>query len=171
MDSITPYTFSLPKRHWTQDKIYLSIENTFQDQWWHNNEASQSEKCSVPGKFRQKRKFSENFLLTLKLNFQVNFQTYLLVSNVNTEFNIFRYCNNLWNFLQDFEQVVLETALENVVAKFSRHLEIIKPALEMLLQQVIVCLSNTENLKNILPRLKQIRRQMVWGDCSRLRKV
>ena len=38
--------------------------------------------------------------------------------------------------LQDFEQVVLETALENVVSKYSRHLEIIKPALEMLLQQV-----------------------------------
>merc|ERR1719154_517186 len=37
---------------------------------------------------------------------------------------------------QDFEQVVMETALENVVSKFSRHLEIIKPALEMLLQQV-----------------------------------
>merc|ERR1719154_787160 len=37
---------------------------------------------------------------------------------------------------QDFEQVVLETALENVVSKYSRHLQIIKPALEMLLQQV-----------------------------------
>ena len=37
---------------------------------------------------------------------------------------------------QDFEQVVLETALENVVQKFRRHLQIIKPALEMLLQQV-----------------------------------
>ena len=30
----------------------------------------------------------------------------------------------------------METALENVVNKFSRHLQIIKPALEMLLQQV-----------------------------------
>ena len=37
---------------------------------------------------------------------------------------------------QDFEQVILETALENVVQKFRRHLHIIKPALEMLLQQV-----------------------------------
>ena len=32
--------------------------------------------------------------------------------------------------------MVLETALENVASKYSRHLEIIKPALEMLLQQV-----------------------------------
>ena len=35
---------------------------------------------------------------------------------------------------QDFEQIILETALENVVQKFRRHLQIIKPALEMLLQ-------------------------------------
>ena len=33
---------------------------------------------------------------------------------------------------------MLETALENVVSKYSRHLEIIKPALEMLLQQVSI---------------------------------
>ena len=37
---------------------------------------------------------------------------------------------------QDFEQVILETALENFVQKFRRHLQIIKPALEMLLQQI-----------------------------------
>ena len=37
---------------------------------------------------------------------------------------------------QDFEQIILETALENVVQKFRRHLQIIKPALEMLLQQI-----------------------------------
>lgn len=37
---------------------------------------------------------------------------------------------------QDFEQVILETALEFVVQKYRRHLQIIKPALEMLLQQV-----------------------------------
>ena len=48
-------------------------------------------------------------------------------------------CNELSHVtLQDFEQVVLETALENVVSKYSRHLEIIKPALEMLLQQVSI---------------------------------
>jgi len=36
----------------------------------------------------------------------------------------------------DFEHVILENALENVVRKYRRHLQIIKPALEMLLQQV-----------------------------------
>jgi len=36
----------------------------------------------------------------------------------------------------DFEHVILENALENVVRKFRRHLQIIKPALEMLLQQI-----------------------------------
>ena len=38
-------------------------------------------------------------------------------------------------YYQNFEHVVLETALENVVSKFKRHFNIIKPALEMLLQQ------------------------------------
>ena len=33
---------------------------------------------------------------------------------------------------QDFEQVILETALKNVVQKFRRHLQIIKPTLEIL---------------------------------------
>ena len=32
--------------------------------------------------------------------------------------------------------MILENALENVVRKFRRHLQIIKPALEMLLQQI-----------------------------------
>ena len=36
----------------------------------------------------------------------------------------------------DFEHIVLESALESVVGKFRRHLQIIKPALEMLLQEV-----------------------------------
>ena len=36
----------------------------------------------------------------------------------------------------DFEHIVLEYALENVVQKFKRHLQIIKPSLEMLLQQI-----------------------------------
>lgn len=36
----------------------------------------------------------------------------------------------------DFEHVILENALENIVRKFRRHLQIIKPALEMLLQQI-----------------------------------
>ena len=36
----------------------------------------------------------------------------------------------------DFEHVILEYALENVVQKFRRHLQIIKPALEMLLHQI-----------------------------------
>lgn len=37
---------------------------------------------------------------------------------------------------QDFEHIILESALENVVHKFRRHIRIKKPALEMLLQQI-----------------------------------
>ena len=36
----------------------------------------------------------------------------------------------------DFEHTVLESALESVVGRLRRHLQIIKPALEMLLQEV-----------------------------------
>lgn len=36
----------------------------------------------------------------------------------------------------DFEHIVLETALSNIVKKFHRHLEIIKPPLDALLQQI-----------------------------------
>ena len=36
---------------------------------------------------------------------------------------------------QEFHLTVLETALENIVSKLRRHLQIKRPALEMLLQQ------------------------------------
>ena len=86
-------------------------------------------------------------------------------------------CNELSHVtLQDFEQVVLETALENVVSKYSRHLEIIKPALEMLLQQVSIfpqsitpCQHSGSNLlfqveanpeTNGLPRLLAVKKSL-----------
>jgi len=37
----------------------------------------------------------------------------------------------------DFEHVILENVLENVVGKFRKHLQTIKPALEILLQQIV----------------------------------
>jgi hypothetical protein len=43
---------------------------------------------------------------------------------------------NRWSQDLDFEHVILENALENVVRKYRRHLQIIKPAMEMLLQQI-----------------------------------
>ena len=52
--------------------------------------------------------------------------------NWNTNHYLNKWC---WQDL-DFEHVILENALENVVRKFRRHLQIIKPALEMLLQQI-----------------------------------
>ena len=50
--------------------------------------------------------------------------------------------------------MVLETALENVVSKFSRHLEIIKPALEMLLQQVVEIMFILQYFSHYLPQVE-----------------
>ena len=47
-----------------------------------------------------------------------------------------KYDENLLRQDLAFEHVILENALEKVVRKFRRHLQIIKPALEMLLQQI-----------------------------------
>jgi len=56
---------------------------------------------------------------------------------------------------QDFEFLILESALENVVNKFRRHLRIKKPALEMLLQQIEQC-PETTGLKRLLAVKKSL---------------
>ena len=46
------------------------------------------------------------------------------------------YSENLLQQNLDFEHVILENALENIVGKFGRHLQIIKPVLERLLEPI-----------------------------------
>ena len=50
---------------------------------------------------------------------------------------------------QNFELIVLEAALDHVVRKFGRHLQIIKPSVEMILQQ-IEANPETNGLKRLL---------------------
>ena len=50
---------------------------------------------------------------------------------------------------QNFELLVLEAALDHVVRKFGRHLQIIKPSVEMILQQ-IEANPETNGLKRLL---------------------
>merc|ERR1711936_1133299 len=56
---------------------------------------------------------------------------------------------------QDFEHIVLEKAIEMVVDKFKKHLQIMKPALELLLQQ-IENNAETNGLKKLLAVKKSL---------------
>ena len=51
-------------------------------------------------------------------------------------FRFLKYSENLLQQNLDFEHVILENALENIVGKFGRHLQIIKPVLERLLEPI-----------------------------------
>ena len=69
---------------------------------------------------------TQNFIKGLKEQFKF---AKLELSNT-TEETTMRLLRQKNVQYQDFEQVILETALENVVKKFRRHMQIIKPALE-----------------------------------------
>eukprot|EP00092_Neocalanus_flemingeri_P002018 GFUD01002151.1.p1 GENE.GFUD01002151.1~~GFUD01002151.1.p1 ORF type:complete len:420 (-),score=120.15 GFUD01002151.1:146-1405(-) len=56
---------------------------------------------------------------------------------------------------QDFEHVMIEKAMENVVEKFKKHLQIMKPALELLLQQIEEN-AETNGLKKLLAVKKSL---------------
>jgi len=56
---------------------------------------------------------------------------------------------------QDFEFIILESALDNIVSKFKRHLKIKRPALDMLLQQIELQ-PETTGLKRLLAVKKSL---------------
>jgi len=87
-----------------------------------------SDKCLI---LNPDHKATENFINGLKMQLQSKENAPVL--NTERSMRIL-----IQNSVQDlaFEHVILENALENVVRKFRRHLQIIKPALEMLLQQI-----------------------------------
>jgi len=88
-----------------------------------------SEKCFI---LNPEDKNTQAFIRSLKAQFRLSATNFIRINDDTT----MKLLHQKSVQYQDFEQVVLETALENVVSKYSRHLEIIKPALEMLLQQV-----------------------------------
>ena len=68
----------------------------------------------------------------------------------------------------DFEHIVLESSLDNVVKKFQRHLEIIKPALDALLHKVAEE-PGTYNLRRLLAFRKSLSEfEQNVGQCLKL---
>ena len=92
-----------------------------------------SDKCLV---LNPDQLSTRNFVASLKhhlCRFQ-SFHVFLTLGNFPREERS-KLCPGSFQDL-DFEHIVLESALECVTVKFRRHLQIIKPALEMLLQEV-----------------------------------
>jgi len=93
-----------------------------------------SDKCLI---LNPDDKATQNFIYGLKMQFHceesVPVHEETLQLNTDSSMRLL-YQKSVQDL--DFEHVILENALENVVRKFRRHLQIIKPALEMLLQQI-----------------------------------
>jgi len=69
---------------------------------------------------------------------------------------------------QDFEHIVLEAALSNIVRRFKRHLEIIKPALEVLLTNIQADPAS-HNLRRLLAFRKSLTEfEQTVGQCQKL---
>ena len=82
--------------------------------------------------------------------------------------SITQYYQNSRDKKTDFEHIVLESSLHNVVKKFKRHLEIIKPALDTLLQ-TIAQEPATYNLRRLLAFRKSLSEfELNVGHCLRL---
>jgi len=101
-----------------------------------------SDKCLV---LNPDDKATQSFIATLQEQFRCAENDYVKMNGVSSMRLLYqRTAQDL-----DFEHIVLENALEHVVRKFRRHLQIIKPSLEMLLQQ-IESNPETNGLKRLL---------------------
>ena len=101
-----------------------------------------SDKCLV---LNPDDKATQSFIGTLQEQFRCAENDYVKMNGVSSMRLLYqRTAQDL-----DFEHIVLENALEHVVRKFRRHLQIIKPSLEMLLQQ-IESNPETNGLKRLL---------------------
>jgi len=68
----------------------------------------------------------------------------------------------------DFEHIILENALSNIVQKYKRHLDIIKPALDILLQQIAQDPA-THNLRRLLAFRKSLSEfEQNVGQCMKV---
>merc|ERR1719334_2741877 len=83
--------------------------------------------------------------LTLELKQQESFKCLTNTNSVerlsspppsNGNSTIKQLYQSLYSSSIDFEHIVLESALSNIVKKFHRHLEIIQPPLDILLQEI-----------------------------------
>jgi len=93
-----------------------------------------SDKCLI---LNPDEKATENFINGLKMQFpcKENASMQEETIDINTESSMRQLIHKIVENL-DFEHVILENALENIVGKFGRHLQIIKPVLERLLEPI-----------------------------------
>ena len=95
-------------------------------------------------------KVTQKFVEALKNHFN-NFESDDFKMNVNP----MKMLQQMSLKEEDFEHVIMEKAMENVVEKFRKHLQIMKPALEVLLQQIEEN-AETNELKKLLAVKKSL---------------
>jgi len=109
-----------------------------------------SDRCLV---FEPERNIMETFIQEINEDLVGDNETKQMKSNGSCSITHF-YKQSITQD-SDFEHIILENALYNIVKKFKRHLEIIKPALDMLLQQIAQD-PTTNNLRRLLAFRKSL---------------
>jgi len=111
------------------------------------------DKCLI---FDPEREIVQNFLKDLCLDLQYEGSRIHDLNTKNQQSSITNYYkSSLTEKESYFEHIVLESSLSNVTKKFKRHLEIIKPALDVLLQQIAQDPA-TYNLRRLLAFRKSL---------------
>ena len=81
---------------------------------------------------------------------------------------ITKYYQNSQSQRTDFEHIILESCLDNIVKKFRRHMKLMKPALDALLQKIAED-PTTYNLRNLLAFRKSLSEfEQKVAQCHRL---
>lgn len=113
--------------------------------------------------FSPDREITRTFLSDLSSDLQSETEVTHLKNHSLTKFYLSHRAQKT-----DFEHIVLESSLDNVVNKFKRHLEIIKPALDVLLQKVAEE-PGTYNLRRLLAFRKSLSEfEQNVGQCLKL---
>ena len=100
--------------------------------------------------FSPDREITRSFLQDLVTDLQSGVEFRSLKNH-----SITKYYQSSRDKKTDFEHIILESSLDNVVKKFKRHLEIIKPALDSLLH-TIAQEPATYNLRRLLGKVSKI---------------
>ena len=107
--------------------------------------------------FDPNREIVKNFVFDLSMDLEYsnggNETGIQKPNNINSITNFYK--SSLSEKETYFEHVILESCLSNVTKKFKRHLEIIKPALDVLLQQIAIDPA-TYNLRRLLAFRKSL---------------
>ena len=116
--------------------------------------------------FSPDREITRSFLQDLVTDLQSGVEFRSLKNH-----SITKYYQSARDKKTDFEHIILESSLDNVVKKFKRHLEIIKPALDSLLH-TIAQEPATYNLRRLLAFRKSLSEfEQNVAQCLRLVKA